>query len=120
MGEFTVVDNGEKTAPLEELVPPPPPPMPPPPRIEPAVEAKCDPEGVWALNLGEDTDCPGCWCCCWSCCCEPDWKAAKGDDVEAGEGALRPPERPLVELSTAEKEEVKGEEVEAPGPGLLD
>lgn len=33
---------------------------------------------------------------------------------------MRAPERPLAELSTAEKEEVKGEEVEAPGPGLLD
>lgn len=44
----------------------------------------------------------------------------KGDGVEAGEGTLRPPERPLAELRTAEKEEVKGEEVEPPGAGLVD
>ena len=71
--------------------------------------------------MGDETDCPDCCCCGCGCCdCEPVWKEAKGDDVEAGEGALRAPERPLAELSTAEKEEVKGEEVEAPGPGLLD
>jgi hypothetical protein len=44
----------------------------------------------------------------------------KGDGEEAGEGTFRPIGWPLAELRTAEKEEVKGEEVEPPGPGLLD
>lgn len=44
----------------------------------------------------------------------------KGDGVEAGEGAFRLPGKPRAELRTAEKEEVKGDEVEPPGPGLLD
>lgn len=33
-----------------------------------------------------------------------------------GEGALRPLGRPLVELRTAEKDEVRGEDVGTPGP----
>ena len=65
--------------------------------------------------MGEERDCPGCWCCC-----EPDWNEANGEGVEAGEGTFRPTGWPLAELRTAEKEEVRGDAVEPPGPGLLD
>lgn len=109
-------NNGEKAAPLEDPGPPPPPPVPPPPGAAPAVEARCDPEdGVWDRNLGDESDCPGAW---W--CCKPDWSEVKGEGVDAGEGPFRPPGKPLAELRTAEKEEVKGEEVEPVGPGLPD
>jgi hypothetical protein len=40
--------------------------------------------------------------------------------VDAGEGALRPSGKPLEELRTAEKDEVRGDEFDAPGPGLFD
>jgi hypothetical protein len=43
-----------------------------------------------------------------ACCCEPDCNEVNGEDVGFG----LPPERPLAELKTAEKEEG----VEAPGP----
>lgn len=118
MGELTVLpdDSGEKATPLEEPVPPPPPPVPPPPVTELVVEAKLGPDdGVWALNLGDETDCPGCWCSCKLECRE-----ANGAGVLAGEGAFRPPGKFLDELRTAEKVDVKGDKVEIPGPGLLD
>jgi hypothetical protein len=40
--------------------------------------------------------------------------------VEAGEGPLRPPGRRAEEARTAEKVDVSGDDVEIPGPGLLD
>lgn len=69
-----------------------------------------------ALDLGDERDCPDCECCCEPGC----WNELKGDGVEAGDGGLRPPERRLEEVRTAEKVEVRGDEVEMPGPGLLD
>lgn len=60
VGEFIVVldSSGEKATPLEEDPgPPPPPPLPPPPVMEPAVEARCEPEeGVRARDFGEVSD----------------------------------------------------------------
>lgn len=46
--------------------------------------------------------------------------AVKGEGVDAGDGGLRPPARRLEEVRTAEKVDVKGDEAELPGPGLLD
>lgn len=65
--------------------------------------------------MGDERDCPGCWCCC-----EPGWSEGNGDGVEAGEGALRLPGSRLEEDRTAEKLVVRGDVVEMPGPGLLD
>ena len=52
-----------------------------------------------ARNLGEESDCD---------CCEPDCSEVNGEGVGLG----LPPDRPRVELRTAEKEEG----VETPGP----
>lgn len=78
--------TGEKVAPLEETVPPPPPPVPPPPVAPPVLEAKYAPEdGVMALILGDEKDCPT-WCCD-----APDWCDEKVEGVEAEDGVCRPP-----------------------------
>lgn len=53
-----------------------------------------------ARNLGEESD--------WACCCEPVCSEVNGE----GAGLGLPPERPLVELRTAEKDDG----VETPGP----
>lgn len=101
VGEFTVVpdDSGEKATPLEDPGPPPPPiPL---PGMEPDIEAKWDPaDGVCVRNFGDESDCAD--------CCEPDCSEEKGEG--AGFGLL--PERPLLELRTAENDDG----VEAPGP----
>jgi hypothetical protein len=69
--------------------------------MEPVAEEKWDPaEGVCARNFGDESD----WADCW----EPDCSEEKGE----GAGFGLPPERPLVELRTAEKDDG----AETPGP----
>lgn len=102
VGEFTVVpdESGEKATPLEDPGPPPPP-VPPPPVMEPETEAKWDPaDGVCARNFGDASD--------WAECCDPDCSEEKGE----GAGFGLDPDKPLVELRTAENDDG----VETPGP----